>query len=155
MATERYSTLQKSLHWIIAILILWQFTSHFLIDMQAENSPAQNMLKASHGLSGISILLLMLVRLGVRWRRGVPTLPDAMSPLTRRLAPLTHLSLYGLVFVQTISGFLAGSGLVPPMGVVHGVIALTIAALLALHIAAALWHYRRGDAIGRRMFAGG
>jgi cytochrome b561 len=30
-----------------------------------------------------------------------------------------------------------------------------IAALLVLHIGAAIWHWRRGDAVGRRMFRGG
>jgi cytochrome b561 len=151
---DRYSAAQKWLHWLIALLILWQFTSHFLIDIQVENSPTQGMLKASHGLSGLTILLLMLVRLGVRWRRGVPSLPDDMGAGTQRIAGVTHGALYLLVIVQTVSGFLAGSGILPPAGAVHGAIAIAIAALLALHIGAAFWHLARGDAVGRRMFPG-
>ncbi len=149
---ENYSIVQKGLHWTIAILIVWQFTSTFLIDMQAKGSSVQNALKASHGLSGVTILLLMLVRIGVRLKRGAPALPDIMSSNLRIVAKLTHALLYVLIIAQTITGIMAGGGGIKLAAAVHGTIAISLFSLIALHIGAALWHLSKGEAVGHRMF---
>ncbi len=149
---ENYSRLQKLLHWAVALLILWQFSSHFLIDAQPEGSALQNMLKASHGSSGITILLLMLIRLGVRLKRGVPALPTDMSSGLRSAARLTHCALYALVIAQTVTGIMAGAAGLKAAGAVHAAISAILSASVALHAGAAIWHLSKGEEVGRRMF---
>jgi cytochrome b561 len=149
---DHYSGFQKSLHWIIATLILWQFVSHFMIDALAEADPRRFPLQASHGLSGMTILLLTAVRLVTRFWRGVPALPEGMNPALRKVAHGTHGLLYLLIIGQTVSGMMAGPVGNKAMGPVHGALSVALLALVALHVAAAIWHYQKGDTVGRRMF---
>jgi cytochrome b561 len=148
----RYSGLQKSLHWLIAILILWQFISHFIIDQFPKGSPEALPFQASHGLSGMIILLLTLTRLVVRWRRGAPPLPASMDARLRRIANFNHGLLYGVIIGQTTSGMAAGIGQVKAAGPIHGVLSVALLVLIGLHIAGAIWHMIKGDGLGLRMF---
>jgi cytochrome b561 len=148
---EHYSGLQKFLHWGVALAIVWQFTSTFLIDLQPEGSAAQNALKASHGLSGITILLFMLTRLVIRLRKGAPALPTDMGSLAT-VAKSTHFLLYALIFVQVVTGIMAGGSGVKAAAGVHGFVSFTLLLLITLHVAAAIWHISKGDEVGRRMF---
>jgi cytochrome b561 len=151
-ANAHYSGLQKTLHWLVAILILWQFTSHFIIDTLPEGSPTQNGFKASHGLSGMLILLLMFVRLLVRLRKGVPELPDTMLVWQHSAAKFAHPVLYALIFGQTISGIMAGAAGIKAAGAVHGILSVSLVAFILVHVAAAIQHMLKGDGIGSRMF---
>jgi cytochrome b561 len=148
----RYSTLQKSLHWLIAILIFWQFISHFIIDRFPKGSPDALPFQASHGLSGMIILVLTLTRLVVRWRRGAPPLPASMDARLRRIANFNHGLLYGVIIGQTTSGMAAGIGQVKAAGLVHGVLSIALFLLVGLHIAAAILHLIKRDGLGSRMF---
>jgi cytochrome b561 len=152
LLVDHYSGFQKSLHWVIATLILWQFVSHFMIDALPESDPKRFPLQASHGLSGMTILLLTAVRLVTRIWRGVPALPEAMNNALRKVAQGTHGLFYLLLISQTVSGMMAGPGGNKAMGPVHGALSVALLALVVLHVAAAIWHYQKGDAIGRRMF---
>jgi cytochrome b561 len=147
-----YSGLQKTLHWLVAILILWQFTSHFIIDALPQGSPTQNGFKASHGLSGMLILMLMTIRLFVRWRKGAPELPDTLPAWQRSAAQIAHPALYLLIFGQTISGIMAGAVGIKAAGGVHGVLSVALLTLILVHIAAAVKHSLKGDGVGSRMF---
>jgi cytochrome b561 len=154
MATVKahYSPVQKALHWIIATMILWQFVSHFIIDSLPETDPLSLPFKASHGFSGIAILLLTLARLVVRVRSGAPSLPDTMNRTLRRIAGFNHALLYVLIVGQTVTGMMAGPGGNKALGPVHGALSFALLIVITLHIAAAIWHLQKGDGIGRRMF---
>jgi cytochrome b561 len=147
-----YSTAQKTLHWIIAILILWQFVSHFIIDSLAATDPLLLPFKASHGFSGIAILLMTIARLVIRLRTGAPALPESMNPMLRMIAGANHALLYLLIVGQTVTGMMAGPGGNKAMGPVHGALSIALLSVVTLHIAAAVWHLHKGDGIGRRMF---
>jgi cytochrome b561 len=68
-AERRYGRLSIALHWIIAVLILvqiglgWYF-NHFVPD----HSPEQDRLQDIHIEIGLTTLILILVRIGVRAR---------------------------------------------------------------------------------------
>ncbi len=69
-----FSPLAALLHWTMALLIL---TMLFVgVGMVATVSHAHNTLIAIHRPLGIAILLLVMLRIGVRFRRGSPPLPD-------------------------------------------------------------------------------
>ncbi|SDI27606.1 cytochrome b [Paraburkholderia phenazinium] len=98
-----FSPLQRLLHWTMALLILAMLFVG--IGMVATLSHAHDTLIAIHRPLGIAILLLVLLRIGVRVRRGSPSLPDDMPALQRFIAKLSHLVLYGLMLAMPLIGW--------------------------------------------------
>ena len=80
-----YSLGQIRLHWIVALLLVPQFILHDTIKAayiaigKGEGFSYSPVLVA-HIVGGIAILLLMIWRLAMRWRRGVPLPPAEESP---------------------------------------------------------------------------
>lgn len=73
----RFTPLQRALHWIMAICIL---TMLFIgVHMVATINPKYLALFETHKTLGLVILLLALIRLGVRLRSGAPPC-RAISP---------------------------------------------------------------------------
>jgi cytochrome b561 len=94
----------------------------------------------------------MALRLIARLWSGVPapvTEPDAW---TTRIAGAAHWAFYAILIAQGITGAIA-TYFWWPMSVVHVLLFQMLAALLVIHVAAALWHelVRRDDTL-RRMF---
>ena len=83
-----YSRLQIRLHWIITILIVAQFVFHESIaeawDVFTKTGATEfSPLVASHVFGGMAILLLVLWRLAVRFKRGAPLPPESEHPLLK------------------------------------------------------------------------
>lgn len=115
-----FSPLQRLLHWMMALLIL---TMLFVgVGMVATVSHAHDTLIAIHRPLGIAILLLVLLRIGVRFKHGSPSLPDDMPALQRMVAKLSHLVLYALMLTMPLIGWsmLSAEGFPATLfGVVH------------------------------------
>ncbi len=113
-----------------------------------------------HKSVGLTILALMVVRLGWRLTHRPPPLPP-MPAWQATLARLTHILLYAALFVQPLCGYLGSElsgypvkffGLTLPawagknvaakdlLSVAHLVTSWVIAALVSLHVAGALKH---------------
>lgn len=140
-----YSRTQILLHWIIAALMGAQFLfSDFIgeawdnIERGIENAPT--VLVASHIFGGIAILVLGLLRLTVRMKRGAPLPPEEEHPTLKKLAHLTHLALYALMIVLPISGLMAWFGGVDLAAEGHEVLTSLLMILVGAHIAGALYH---------------
>ncbi|RXZ36864.1 cytochrome b [Oxalobacteraceae bacterium CAVE-383] len=156
----QFSPLAKLLHWIMAPLILAML---FIgIGMVATVSHAHNTLIALHRPLGIALLLLVLMRAGVRIRRGSPPLPGDMPAWQRRMATLSHLALYVLMAAMPLIGWsmlsaggypvtLYGPWRLPPimphdvqlyalLRTLHTWLALALFLMVLAHIAAALFH---------------
>ena len=70
---QRFTPLQRLLHWLMAVCIL---TMLFIgVGMLSTVKPKYLTLVSIHKPLGIAILVLALVRLGVRLRYGAPSLP--------------------------------------------------------------------------------
>ena len=75
--TQRFTPLQRALHWLMAACILAMF---FIgVGMVSTLAPKYLPLIAIHKGLGAIILVLVLIRLGVRLRYGAPPLPMAVS----------------------------------------------------------------------------
>jgi cytochrome b561 len=97
---SHFSPVQRLLHWTMALAIL---TMLFVgIGMVATVSHAHSTLIAP---LGIAILLLVLLRIAVRIKRGSPPLPNDMPVLQRWVAKLSHLVLYGLMLAMPLIGW--------------------------------------------------
>ena len=156
---QRFSPLQRALHWIMAICILSML---FIgVGMVSTIRPDYLTLVSIHKPLGIAILVLALIRLVVRLVRGAPALPADMPEPMKLAAHLSHLAFYALMIALPLLGYgmLAAAGypvvaagvhvpsILPHSNELHTVLwnahkylALCFFALIVVHLAAALFH---------------
>ena len=171
-----YGTAAKWLHWLVALGI---FALVFLGLLQSDmdSGPERTAIRELHGSIAMLLLVLMTLRLIWRWVNDTPGHPEGVPGWQRASAALVHLAIYIAVFVQLVSGTLAvATGGKPiaffglfsiPLPVakdrnahelweeVHEGGWMAIAALVAVHVLAALYHhfFLRNDVL-RRMTVG-
>jgi cytochrome b561 len=138
METIKYTRTARALHWITVLLIVSQFTSHFMIDSFPENDPASGPFKLIHGAGGLLILIITLLRIFWRWRNRPPSL-EGIAGWQISASAWVHRLLYVLLIAQPVSGIIAANK--PAVGAVHGALSVLLLATLAVHIGAALWHH--------------
>jgi cytochrome b561 len=156
---ERFSPLQRALHWIMAICILAML---FIgVGMVSTVKPDYLTLVSIHKPLGLAILLLAILRLAVRLRDGTPGLPADLPAPMRLAAGLSHYALYGLMIAMPLIGWAMLSAAAYPVVVLglhlpailpqndglhavlwnlHRGLAFAFFALILLHVAAALFH---------------
>lgn len=156
----QFSGLQKLLHWLMAVLILSMLFVG--VGMVFTVSRAHDTLVALHRPLGIALLLLVIVRLAVRLRRGAPPLPDSIPAAQRVIAKASHYVLYALMLAMPLIGWgmlsaggypvtMAGGFHLPPilpanvtlfawLRTLHTWVGLTLFGVVLLHLAAALLH---------------
>ncbi len=146
--TERphYSRTQIVLHWLVAILIASQYIFKDAIvaawDAVSQGLPvAFNPLVLAHVAGGVLILILVVWRLALRARRGVPAAPANGSAALRLAARVTHWTLYGLLLGLAFSGLTAWFGHVAIAAQIHGVLKTILMALILLHVLAVVFHH--------------
>lgn len=156
---QRFTPLQRALHWLMAICILAML---FIgVGMVSTIRPNYLTLVSIHKPLGIAILLLAVVRLIVRWRDGAPPLPVDMPEPMKLAAKLSHVAFYVLMIAMPLIGWamlsaadypvvVAGlhlPAIVSPNPGLHSVLwkthqflAFAFFALILLHLAAGLFH---------------
>ena len=157
-----YTAVAKLFHWGMALVIVGLLALGFVMT-GLPLSPEKLQYYAWHKWAGVSIFMLVWLRLALRLLNPPPTYPDSMSPLLQRLAHGGHALLYGLMILIPLSGWLLSSakgvqtvwfGVLPlpdllekdkAMGrmlhEVHEVLNFVLLFLLAGHVAAALKHH--------------
>lgn len=168
---SRFSPLQRTLHWFMAACILAML---FIgVGMVSTIQPRYLTLVSIHKPLGMAILLLALIRLAVRLKRGAPALPADLPEPMKLAAHLSHLAFYGLMLAMPLLGWgmlsaanypviVAGVRLppiLPPSDRVHTLLwhahqylAFCFFALIVVHLAAALFHALiRRDGVFRAM----
>jgi cytochrome b561 len=159
MAPVSFSLPQRTVHWLMALFILYNLLfpdgMERVADAMEEGGapPADAIFSANlHAYVGISILVLAIVRLCLRFVQGAPDAPDVEPPALRLLAKVTHGLLYLLFFAMPLSGVAAYYGGVEVAGFVHGgPMKLLMWILILAHIAGALVHqfYWKTDVLAR------
>jgi cytochrome b561 len=168
-----YTGVAKSLHWFMALLLLGMLAlGLYMHDLPL--SPDKLQLYSWHKWGGVTLFMLVLLRLAWRLAHRPPALPGSMSQPQRFAAHAGHALLYVLMLAIPLSGWLMSSakgfqtvwfGLLPipdllgrdkELGTlltrVHEVLNLVFMGLLAAHIGAALkHHFVDGDSILQRM----
>jgi cytochrome b561 len=169
----RYHPALVTLHWLLAVFLIGALLAGSVVLEGTPNSdPAKILSFQMHMFLGVTILVLMLVRLVVRLRTRKPASADAGSPALTGIAHVTHWALYAVAIAMAVSGVVLsatsglpdavfGTGTLPPdfsaypAREVHGVLATTLIALIVLHVVAALWHqFVRRDGLFARMWYG-
>jgi cytochrome b561 len=168
----RYHPVIVALHWLLTVLIIGSLMlGYFKLAPMTNTDPQKIAVLRVHMAGGMVILVLMAIRLLVRL---LTSRPAASHPVLNRWAVLAHYAFYALVVLMAgtglatavISGLnlivfggsadpLPPSLLIYPTRIAHGYVAAALAALIALHIAAALYHqFVLRDGLFRRMWFG-
>jgi cytochrome b561 len=170
---DGYSGFAKSIHWIVALLVLTVVPVGIVMG-QIENAPFN--LFNFHKSLGVLILVLMTIRLIYRFAHGTP--PEPKIPAFYRFAGnVTHWALYVLLIVTPLLGAIANmyyGAATPFFGLfevqpfvtknealsdsifsVHKLLGFAVGALVCAHIGAGLFHYFiRRDGVLQRMLPG-
>lgn len=140
-----YSSRQIVLHWIVFILVAFQFvmgdnmTDLFRTAHGGRPTGTSAIWAPIHIAVGILILVAMLARLALRRLDGVPAAPK-QHPALEWLAGAVHAGLYADLIGAPIVGVIAYFFLPAFAGLHHLMARKILFALFALHFAGALWH---------------
>lgn len=106
-----YTSAAKILHWLVAALVVLQFVLANLAENADDAGQAlrELALLAHHKSVGISILALAVVRLLWRLAMPPPELPPTIPRWQKSVSRISHVLLYGLIFLLPISGWLMSS----------------------------------------------
>jgi cytochrome b561 len=105
---SRYSAMAQGFHWIIAGLIVTQFTLAWMAD-DLPLGMHKLALLARHKSFGMTVLMLAVLRLLWRLFNRPPELPAGMSKVEAFLAKSTHILFYILLFAMPLTGWLMSS----------------------------------------------
>jgi cytochrome b561 len=170
---DRYGAVAQTFHWLIAALIVAQFTLAWMADDLPLGMQKLAML-ARHKSFGMTVLMLAVLRLLWRLFHRPPELPVGMAPTERMLARGTHVLFYVLLFAMPLTGWMMSSAknysvswfgrftwpdLIAPnerafdlLKTTHRTLSWLLLALAILHILAALkHHFWNKDDVLRRM----
>jgi cytochrome b561 len=170
-----FGAVTKTFHWGMALLVISVFSIGWYMDFLPLGMEKLEWI-SRHKSLGITVLALVILR--VIWRHSEPT-PKELGVLRieRQAAKAGHMGLYLLMFAMPLTGWTMSSAanfpvsvfglftlpnLVSPsqelfdtLRIVHWALSWTIAALVGVHILAALKHHLWDrDATLRRMLPG-
>lgn len=107
---SRYDPVAIALHWLVAIVIVCNFALGVYMH-ELPLSPWKLKIYSWHKWAGVSVFLLVALRLAWRGFHRPPPMPDSMPAWQRELAHHGHHLLYLLMFAVPISGWLMSSAL--------------------------------------------
>jgi cytochrome b561 len=156
MRHQSYDRVSIWLHWLVATAVITQFATGWVWGIYERGSDPRMVLFRIHIVVGSIILALALVRVVWRLTHKAPPLPQGMSRATQIASKATHGLLYLAILVQPALGLLAITAFGKSLGRwprdFHMVLVNVIAAIIVLHVAAAIWHqFIRRDGLIRRM----
>jgi cytochrome b561 len=106
--TTHYTPVAKALHWLIALLLFGLLALGFYMQ-DLPLSPQKLQLYAWHKWAGVTVFLLVLVRLAWRVTHRPPPLPEHMPRVMQFAAHAGHVLLYALMIAIPLSGWLMSS----------------------------------------------
>ena len=158
----KYTFTAIAFHWLLAVLIVASF-SFGLFMVELPFSPARIKQYNWHKWAGITILMLSAARLLWRLSHRPPALNVSIPVWQKKVSHATHLLLYALFFAAPLAGWAYSSAagfpvvyfglislpdLVSPnpelaaaLKLTHQTLVYSLAALVSLHVLAALKHH--------------
>lgn len=171
---EGYGLVHWVIHWLTAVLITWLFYLGLtMVDLPI--SPQKFQDYALHKSLGLTVLVLLVVRLIWRSLTPPPPLPDEMRRRDAILAKAVHHGIYLLLVVIPLTGWLYSSATASPanyfgyftvpdligtsetagkvLRAIHDIAGKLLLVLLILHVAGAIKHHivDRDDVLKRML----
>lgn len=173
----KYHSTSIWFHWIIAFLVLSMLAAGFFLDDIPKPYHATAIML--HKSTGITILVLMMLRIAWIFWHGRAPLPKTVAVWEKVFARIVQYSMYVLVLVQPLSGWIMSTaadkipryfglfplpfpGIMPnealsdSMFRLHGIVAWVLVFLIFFHIMGALkHHFIDKDTVLKAMLPGG
>lgn len=171
---ESYGGVAKALHWLTFVFLFGNaWLGLYMNDLP--KGPETEAVYALHRASGVTILLLVVLRLLWRWTNPRPAPPAGVPPRDWRLARWVQGAFYVVMLTMPLIGWIGSSaagatvlwfgglelpalagrdeGLKEAMILTHRLLFYTLFGLLVLHVAGALKHRfkDRVDVLGRML----
>ena len=173
---HHWGAVSQLFHWTIVVLILVMACLGLTMG-DLPNGPRKINIYALHKSIGLTILALVALRVMWRLYAGAPTPVPGTPTWQQRIASVTHVLLYALLFAIPLSGWVLNSSAGYPLqwfklfnlpaitgrndGVheaaegAHELLFWVLVVLVLAHAAAAFYHhFFQGDATLRRMLPG-
>ena len=157
MTSIAYSARQIRLHWLVFLLVAFQFvmgdnmTRLFRAAHGGRPTDIASIWAPIHIAVGVAILAAMLWRVSLRRSEGAPP-PVPQSPALELLAQAVHIGLYVDLIGGAIVGLMAYFWLPQLAGLHHLMVRQILLILVALHVVGALYHLVvRRDGVMMRM----
>jgi cytochrome b561 len=173
-SVRRYGSLSIGLHWLMLVLLVAVYACIELRQLYPKGSDPREALKLWHYMLGLSVLVLVWLRLAVHMIGPVPRIEPDPARWQKLLAKLMHVALYVLMIGLPLAGWLilsAEGKPVPFFGLelpalvgenkdlaklveeIHETAGVVGYWLIGLHAAAALFHHYvvRDDTLRRML----
>ena len=161
--TIPYSRGARLFHWLVVVLLAIQIPAGIAMISTGFQQPTIDKIFILH--KGLGSILLAVILLRVVWRvlHPAPAMDESISPAERRIAGRVHATLYALLVIMPVSGYLrvVGDGYpiellnwlgVPPLipkmegvalvaSLVHRFAVFALVALFSVHVAEVLRHH--------------
>jgi cytochrome b561 len=174
ISARRYTPVAQALHWITAVLVFLTIPLAWVMVNMPSTAHISGELFTLHESIGLTILIIVAVRLIWRARHPAPPLPGHFARWDRLASRASHWLLYAILIGMPISGYLMNAAGGYPIGFfwlfnmpglpkmesvsdfgfrLHVVIGQWLLyALVILHVAATAWHvFIRKDGTLQRM----
>ncbi|MBV6656774.1 MAG: cytochrome b [Devosiaceae bacterium] len=89
----------------MAVLVLMMTAAGIIMTQDGISRDVQNSLFIFHKNVGVLMILLIAIRLGIRFTQPPPPEPETLPRWQARIASLTHVALYALLIVMPIAGY--------------------------------------------------
>lgn len=168
-----YGPLARALHWLMALSFVALFVSGALMTRFGKDDSLRADFYSFHKSVGVTVLVLLALRLGVRLWRGTPADSPRLPAWERHAAHAAHWTLYVLMAITPIAGWaisdLYGYGVAwfgwplpkvfpteqslgPLSSTVHIWLAYSLLGLISVHLLAVAKHrYVDRDCVMHRM----
>ncbi len=168
-----YDAVAKTLHWLILLLLIAQYTVAWTMPHIGRNTPAVGLVSL-HFSIGVTILAVVIIRLLWRWTHPMPMLRGVVPAWHYGLAYASHVLLYLLLLALPILGWVdsgfrgysidffglftipqliaSSPALAGRTGDIHSFVGTLLLILVGLHVLGALYHLVvRRDGVFARM----
>ena len=176
-SSEIYSPFARLMHWLTLAFVAVLVPVGMAMTYRGKDlniwDELTNTLYSGHKLAGFVLLWLIVIRLGYRLMKGAPADEPTLTPFQAFASHAVHWAMYALLIAIPVLGWIgvsafpalqvfAGASLPAIVGpdralaeqvlAVHGILARVLMLLVAVHIAAALYHhFVCKDGVLRRM----
>jgi cytochrome b561 len=161
-SASSYTPVAKGLHWLMAVLLIGLLSLGIYMH-ELPLSPQKLQLYSWHKWAGVTVFVLVWLRLLWRVTHRPPAMSASIPPRMQMLAHLGHAALYAFMIVIPLSGWLMSSakgvptvwfgiwpipdliGADPLWGerlkLLHKLLNIAFMLTLVGHVGAALWHH--------------
>jgi len=107
--TRRYNPIIIGLHWFMLALLIAVYFTMEIHGYLPKGSAERKFVTSLHFMLGMSVLLLVVIRLAVRVSSSTPAIEPAPKPIENLLAKVMHVTLYVFMIAMPIAGWLVFS----------------------------------------------